>query len=153
MLFRSRGAQRTLLVLDKLECPREKVRVVVNRWSRKTLNLTTQQIERFLGMRVAGLVPDDAPLVSRSINLGHPLVAEHPNSPVSVELRRLARIFSHAAPDDEAEHPAEPAGHHGHAAANGHPAANGHARAGGGFFDRFRLFRPSSDDGKRAPRE
>ena len=124
-----RSAQRALTVLDRLECPREKVQVIVNRWNKKLLNLDSQQIERYLGMRVAGFVPDDYPLVVRSINLGQPLVEEHPSSPVSLQIRRLARQLTQAGPRI-GEEPAAPAprrnGHSG--ALNGHAAPPAGAR-------------------------
>jgi pilus assembly protein CpaE len=89
-----RSAQRTLSVFDRLDYPREKVRIVVNRWNRKSLSLDWQQVERFLGKCAVCYVPDDYRAAVNSINLGHPLVEAHPSSPISVEVRRLANALS-----------------------------------------------------------
>ncbi|MFN0086075.1 MAG: CpaE family protein [Blastocatellia bacterium] len=126
-----RTAQRALTVLDRLECPREKVRIVVNRWNKNELNLDAQRIERFLGMRVSGFVPDDSPLVLRSINMGRPLVEEHPSSPAGVQIRRLAGLLAKAAPnmskESQAREMAASPHRNGHHASphNGQTAANG----------------------------
>ncbi|MDX2034504.1 MAG: AAA family ATPase [Blastocatellia bacterium] len=131
-----RSAQRALTVLDRLECPREKVRVVVNRWNKKVLNLDARQIEHFLGMRVTGFVPDDFSLVVRSINMGRPLVEEHPLSAVGAQILQLAGLLAEAANNGGEEmriQEMKVAPHrNGHAAAaNGHSGALG-ARNGTG---------------------
>jgi len=119
-----RSAQRTLSVFDRLEYPREKVRVVVNRWNRKLLNLDWQQVERFLGKCAVSFVPEDYRAVVNSINLGQPLVEAHPATPISVEIKRLADTLS-GMPANGMRPPAAKAPLHrnGHAAPGG--AANG----------------------------
>lgn len=89
-----RGTQRALTVFDRLDYPREKVRVIANRWDRKALNLDWQQIERFLGKCAVSFIPDDYRAVVNSINQGQPLVEEHPSAPVSIEIKRLARTLT-----------------------------------------------------------
>jgi pilus assembly protein CpaE len=89
-----RSAQRTLSVFDRLDYSREKVRVVVNRWNRKSLNLDWQQVERFLGKCAVCFLPDDPRAAVHSVNLGQPLVEAHPSAPISVEIRGLAKTIS-----------------------------------------------------------
>lgn len=124
-----RSAQRALTVFDRLDYPREKVRIVVNRWNRKLLNMDWQQIERFLGKGAVSFVPDDSGAVIHSINLGQPLVAEHPSAPISAEIRRLARLLT--GKSDGKPPLAFNASHHlnGHAGVNGH-SKNGHNHSG-----------------------
>jgi pilus assembly protein CpaE len=89
-----RSAQRALTVFDRLDYPREKVRVIANRWDKKLLSLNWQQIERFLGKCAVSFVPDDSRAVINSINLGQPLVEKSPSAPISVEVRRLAQALT-----------------------------------------------------------
>jgi pilus assembly protein CpaE len=87
-----RSAQRALEIFDRLGYPRQKVRIIVNRWS-KQIDLDLQQVERFLGERVTGFVPSDYQTAVTSINLGQPLVLSDQGSKIAVEIRRLAGII------------------------------------------------------------
>ncbi len=89
-----RSAQRALTVFDRLDYPREKVRLIANRWDKKLLSLNWQQIERFLGKCAVSFVPDDSRAVVNSINLGHPLVEKFPSAPISIEIRRLVQTLT-----------------------------------------------------------
>jgi pilus assembly protein CpaE len=88
-----RSAQRALEIFDRLGYPRKKVRVIVNRWS-KQIDLDLQQVERFLGERVAGFVPSDYQTAVTSINLGQPLVLSDNSSKIAVEIRRIAATIT-----------------------------------------------------------
>jgi pilus assembly protein CpaE len=89
-----RSAQRALTVFDRLDYPREKIRVIANRWDKKLLSLNWQQIERFLGKCDVSFIPDDSRAVINSINLGQPLVENSPSASISVEIRRLVRALA-----------------------------------------------------------
>ncbi len=65
------------------------MRVVINRWS-KQVELDLRQIERSLGERVAGFIPNDYRAVVNSINLGQPLVESQPSSAIAGEMKRIA---------------------------------------------------------------
>jgi len=88
-----RSTRRALDIFDRLGYPRGKVRVVVNRWS-KQVELDQQQIERFLGERIAGYVHSDYRAAVNSINLGRPLVESEPSSRAAADIRRLAATLS-----------------------------------------------------------
>jgi pilus assembly protein CpaE len=83
-----RSAQRALEIFDRLGYPRNKVRIVVNRWS-KQIDLDLQQVERFLKEKVTGFVPSDYQTAVTSINLGQPLVQSEPSSKIAVEIKRI----------------------------------------------------------------
>jgi pilus assembly protein CpaE len=88
-----RSAQRALAIFDKLGYPRQKIRIVVNRWS-KHIDLDLRQVEKFLGEPVVGFVPSDYQIAVNSINLGTPLVQSEPNSKIAAEIRRIAEHIS-----------------------------------------------------------
>lgn len=88
-----RSAQRALEIFDRLGYPRQKIRIVVNRWS-KQIDLDLRQVEKFLGEPVIGYVPSDYQTAVTSINLGQPLVQSDPNSKISLEIKRIARTVA-----------------------------------------------------------
>jgi pilus assembly protein CpaE len=88
-----RSTQRALEIFDRLGYPRQKIRIVVNRWS-KQIDLDLQQVEKFLGEPVIGFVPSEYQTAVTSINLGQPLVLSEPNSKISLEIKRVAKIIA-----------------------------------------------------------
>ncbi len=88
-----RATKRALKVFDRLDYPRDKVHIVVNRWS-KNIDVQLQKVEAHLGERLIGFVPNDYRRVIDSINLGQPLVQTDPSSKLTVEIRRIAALVS-----------------------------------------------------------
>jgi pilus assembly protein CpaE len=88
-----RSTQRSLEIFDRLGYPRQKIRIVVNRWS-KQIDLDLQQVEKFLGEPVIGFVPSEYQTAVTSINLGQPLVLSEPGSKISLEIKRIARVIA-----------------------------------------------------------
>jgi pilus assembly protein CpaE len=84
-----RSTQRALEIFDRLGYPRNKIRIVVNRWS-KQIDLDLRQVEKFLGEPVIGFIPSDYQTAVTSINLGQPLVQSESGSRIAQEIRRIA---------------------------------------------------------------
>lgn len=84
-----RSTKRALKVFDRLGYPRQKVSVVVNRWS-KGIDVELHKVEGHLGEQLIGFVPNDYKKVMDSINLGRPLVYSEPSSKIAVEIKRIA---------------------------------------------------------------
>jgi pilus assembly protein CpaE len=87
-----RSTQRALEIFDRLGYPRQKIRIVVNRWS-KQIDLDLRQVEKFLGEPVIGFIPSDYQVAVNSINLGEPLVKADPNSKITQEIKRIAHTL------------------------------------------------------------
>lgn len=90
-ILSARAAQRALVIFGRLNYPRDKVRIVLNRWNQQS-DLELKHVEKFLGERVTGFIPEDYRAVVSSINVGRPLVTSHSSSAIVAELRRLAVI-------------------------------------------------------------
>jgi pilus assembly protein CpaE len=88
-----RGAKRALKVFERLDYRRDRVHVVVNRWS-KGIDVQLQKVEAHLGEQLIGFVPNDYRRVMDSINLGRPLVQADPSSKITAEIKRIAAIVS-----------------------------------------------------------
>ncbi len=88
-----RGTKRALKVFERLDYGRDKVHVVVNRWS-KHIDVQLQKVEAHLGEQLIGFVPNDYRKVMDSINLGRPLVQADPSSKITAEIKRIAALVS-----------------------------------------------------------
>ncbi|CAN5670527.1 MAG: AAA family ATPase [Pyrinomonadaceae bacterium] len=88
-----RSTQRALEIFDRLGYSRQKVRIVVNRWS-KLIDVDLREVEKFLGEPVIGYVPSDYQTAVTSINLGQPLVQSDPNSKIALEIKRIAKTVA-----------------------------------------------------------
>jgi pilus assembly protein CpaE len=88
-----RGTKRALKVFERLDYGRDKVHVVVNRWS-KHIDVQLQKVEAHLGEQLIGFVPNDYRKVMDSINLGNPLVRADPSSKITAEIKRIAALVS-----------------------------------------------------------
>ncbi len=86
-----RATQRALVIMRRLGYPREKIRLVVNRWNKQS-DLEIQHLERYLGERITVAIPDDYRSVTNSINRGSPLVNSKSSTPIIGELKKLAGI-------------------------------------------------------------
>ncbi len=88
-----RSTQRALEIFDRLGYSRQKVRILVNRWS-KLIDVDLREVEKFLGEPVIGYVPSDYQTAVTSINLGQPLVQSDPNSKIALEIKRIAKTVA-----------------------------------------------------------
>jgi pilus assembly protein CpaE len=88
-----RSAKRALKVFEHLGYRKDKVRVVVNRWS-KNIDVELHKIESHLGEQLIGFVPNDYRKVMDSINLGRPLVDSEPTSKIALEIKRIAGLVN-----------------------------------------------------------
>ena len=86
-----RNTKRALKVFERLGYPSEKIRVVVNRWS-KNVDVELQKVEAHLEEQLIGFVPNDYGKVMNSINLGRPLVQTDPASKITLEIKRIAGL-------------------------------------------------------------
>ncbi|MDD4127338.1 MAG: cell division ATPase MinD [Methanomicrobium sp.] len=63
--------------------------VILNRATLEKTDVSIHKIEEVLGVRVIGLIPDD-PNVRRASAYKTPIVVKYPNSPASIEIKRIA---------------------------------------------------------------
>ena len=88
-----RNTKRALKIFERIRYPREKIHLVINRWS-KQIDVELQKVEHHLGAQVIGFVPNDYKKVMDSINLGQPLVHTDPASKISIEVKRIATLVT-----------------------------------------------------------
>jgi pilus assembly protein CpaE len=88
-----RATKRALKVFERLDYRRDKIHIVVNRWS-KNIDVQLHKVEAHLGEQLIGFVPNDYRKVMDSINLGNPLVRADPSSKITAEIKRIAALVS-----------------------------------------------------------
>jgi pilus assembly protein CpaE len=88
-----RSTKRALKVFERMGYPRNKIRVVVNRFS-KGVDVELNKVEAHLNEQLIGLVPNDYRKVMGSINLGQPLVMSEPTSKLTLEIKRIAALVA-----------------------------------------------------------
>jgi pilus assembly protein CpaE len=84
-----RNTRRALEHLDQLHVPRDRIRLVANRYGQPK-EVPAAKAEEALGMKIAYFVPDDPKAVNRANNNGVPVVLESPSSRVSRSVVKLA---------------------------------------------------------------
>ena len=84
-----RDAGRLLRIFASLGYPREKLRLLVNRFE-KSSEIGLPDVERTLGQKVVKTIPNSFSAVAESINHGRPLIDLAPRNPVARALRELA---------------------------------------------------------------
>jgi pilus assembly protein CpaE len=92
-LLAIRSAKRALQIFDRAGYARNKVRILVNRWS-KQLDLDIRQVEEVLGEPVLGSLLSDYQTVVNSINQGVPLIDSQPRCKIAKEIVRMAQVVS-----------------------------------------------------------
>jgi pilus assembly protein CpaE len=80
---------RTLTLLEGLEIPRERIRLVANRYD-KGQKALERDAEAFLGGHVDFRIPNDYATVTSSITAGEAVSATAPHSPIAAAYRDLA---------------------------------------------------------------
>jgi pilus assembly protein CpaE len=88
-----RSTNRALKVFTRLDYPKSKIHLVVNRWS-KSVDIQLQKVEAHLDEQIVGFIPNDYRKVMDSINLGHPLVESEPSSKIAAEIKRIASLVT-----------------------------------------------------------
>lgn len=90
-ILASRAAQRAITIFYRLGYDKQKIRLVLNRWSKQS-DLELRHVERFLGERITSFISDDFRAVVNSINVGRPLMATAPQIPLVGEFKHLAAL-------------------------------------------------------------
>jgi pilus assembly protein CpaE len=87
-----RNIKRTLPLLDRFTGGQavERVRLLINRHDPSRDEITTEEIERTLGMKIFWRLTNDYENVMRSINAGEPVVVNGRNSPFARDIRAMA---------------------------------------------------------------
>jgi pilus assembly protein CpaE len=85
-----RNATRLYRTLMNYGMPDERVHLVINRFKKNVGRIMPEDVEKQFGKKAFGIVPNDYQCVTNSLDFGHPLMADAPNSAVRTAIRELA---------------------------------------------------------------
>ena len=94
-----RDAGRLQHIFASLGYPKEKARLLVNRYD-KSSEIGLPDVEKTLGQKVAKTIPNSFGVVAESINHGRPILELAPRDPVARALRELAAELVQVAQPD-----------------------------------------------------
>ena len=72
----------------------EKIKVVVNRTTRKGFDIEAEEVEKALGTKIAWRVPNDFKNAISAINYGEPVVLRSPRAEMSDSLQGLMQLLN-----------------------------------------------------------
>ncbi|MGH7178844.1 MAG: AAA family ATPase [Tepidisphaeraceae bacterium] len=90
----ARNAERFVTALKRLDVDAGRVKVVVNRFDRRAAELSPEDIEKNLGLKVAWTIPNDFKNSMAAINFGQPLVLRAPRAEVSGSYQGLVQMLN-----------------------------------------------------------
>ncbi len=87
-----RNVNRYLDIFDRLEIPRDKTHIIVNRFQKKT-RIGLKDLEEAVGMDTFWAIPNEYMPMSLGIDSGNPVVVDSPRSKVAHSFKDLATHF------------------------------------------------------------
>lgn len=86
-----RNASRICECLQEMGSSEESVQIVLNRYNSVYDRITPEHVEAHFGKPVFALIPNDYRRVQTALDLGHPIVADSPNTPARLAIQQMAR--------------------------------------------------------------
>lgn len=90
----ARNAERFVGAMRRMGVEADSIKVVVNRFERRGSELSTEDVETALGLRIAWTIPNDFKTTLAAINYGEPVVLRAPRTEVSGSLAGLVRLLN-----------------------------------------------------------
>jgi pilus assembly protein CpaE len=90
----ARNTERFMGTMRRMGLDMEKIKVVVNRTTRKGYDIDVEEVERALGTRIAWSVPNDFKNAITAINYGEPVVLRSPRAEMSDSLQGLMQLLN-----------------------------------------------------------
>lgn len=89
----AKNTERFVGALRRMGIESSKIRIVVNRYVKKGMDIEPAEVERALGLKISWMVPNDFKNAIAAINFGEPVVLRAPRSEMSTSLIELAGTF------------------------------------------------------------
>jgi pilus assembly protein CpaE len=90
----ARNTERFLGTMRRMGLDMSKVKVVVNRSTRKGYDIDVEEVEKALGVKIAWSVPNDFKNAITAINYGEPVVLRSPRAEMSDSLQGLMQMLN-----------------------------------------------------------
>jgi Flp pilus assembly CpaE family ATPase len=90
----ARNTERFLGTMRRMGLDMNKVKVVVNRSTRKGYDIDAEEVEKALGLKISWSVPNDFKSAITAINYGEPVVLRSPRAEMSDSLQGLMQMLN-----------------------------------------------------------
>jgi len=90
----ARNTERFLGTMRRMGLDMAKIKVVVNRSTRKGYDIDAEEVERALGLKISWSVPNDFKNAITAINYGEPVVLRSPRAEMSDSLQGLMQMLN-----------------------------------------------------------
>ena len=90
----AKNTERFLGTLRRMGIDMDKVKVIVNRSTRKGYDIDAEEVERALGVKIAWNVPNDFKNAITALNYGEPVVLRAPRAEMSDSLQGLMQMLN-----------------------------------------------------------
>lgn len=91
MLRNASRVHRSLLDMGAQE---DRIEIVLNRFKSGFERITPDDVEEHFGRPVLAMIPNDYRRVQSSLDLGHPMVTDAPNTPARLAIQKMARTLA-----------------------------------------------------------
>jgi len=90
----AKNAERFVGALRRMGIESSKIKIVVNRYVKKGYDISPDEVERALGLKISWMVPNDFKNAIDAINFGEPCVIRTPRAEISTSLSGLAQLIA-----------------------------------------------------------
>lgn len=86
----AKNSERFVGCLRRMGIEASKIRLIVNRYVKKGVDIEPEEVERALGLKISWMIPNDFKNAIAAINFGEPVVLRAPRAEMSTSLSSLA---------------------------------------------------------------
>ena len=86
----AKNSERFVGCLRRMGIEASKIRLIVNRYVKKGVDIEPEEVERALGLKISWMIPNDFKNAIAAINFGEPVVLRAPRAEMSTSLTSLA---------------------------------------------------------------
>lgn len=90
----AKNTERFMGAMRRMGLDMAKVKVIVNRTTRKAYDIDAEEVEKALGVKIAWSVPNDFKNAITAINYGEPVVLRSPRAELSDNLQGLTQVLN-----------------------------------------------------------
>jgi pilus assembly protein CpaE len=89
-----RNAERFISAMKRMGVNSDSFKVVVNRFEKKSSDITPDDASKALGLPISWMIPNDFRSAIAAINYGQPLVLRSPKAEISTSYGRLVQMLN-----------------------------------------------------------
>jgi pilus assembly protein CpaE len=89
----AKNAERFVGMLRRMAIDSHKIKIVANRFVKRSLDIDPAEVERTLGLKISHYIPNDFKTAINAINMGEPFVLNAPKAEISQSIKEFSELF------------------------------------------------------------